>query len=194
MLTVLVVYLVLCYSAAFRFHPKEIYDVYSLNFKSYHVHAIGLFLSMFPVFTLSANFPLIAITLRENLKTLFAKQRTAPHSEAIRSEHSPSRGVRGFLQQHVYAGMAITPPIIIALCTENVSMLVGFTGAYAGLGIQWIIPAILVQKLRTRLTEVGLKPSDSMHQSPFASPAWVKLTLGMALVALVVVTATHIFG
>ncbi len=36
-----------------------------------YLAAIHYFLSLFPVFTLSTNFPIIAITLRNNLKSLF---------------------------------------------------------------------------------------------------------------------------
>lgn len=36
----------------------------------------------------------------------------------------------------MYALVALLPPLVVAFFTEDVSMLVGFTGAYAGLGIQ----------------------------------------------------------
>lgn len=49
---VLGVYLMLCTTASFRFKPSEIQDVYTLNFKSFDVRLIAMFLGLFPVFTL----------------------------------------------------------------------------------------------------------------------------------------------
>lgn len=79
----------------------------------------------------SANFPVISITLRENLKTLskFLKPSKTSKLNGKKVKHDSS----------LYALAAIVPPILIALITEDVSMLVGFTGAYAGLGIQVFI-------------------------------------------------------
>ncbi|ETL37340.1 hypothetical protein, variant 1 [Phytophthora nicotianae CJ01A1] len=131
-MAVLSVYFVLCASATFRFQPEDIEDVYTLNFKNYPVQAFGYFLSLFPVFTLSASFPLICITLRENIRYLASSMNeSAPLGDA-----TPSRGLYGFLETNMYALVALLPPLVVAFFTEDVSMLVGFTGAYAGLGIQ----------------------------------------------------------
>ncbi len=83
----------------------------------------------------SANFPIICITLRENLRTLLHKFGPETHSEASSNENTES-AFGSFVSRHSYALLAIVPPFIIAFFTEDVSMLVGFTGAYAGLGIQ----------------------------------------------------------
>ena len=48
---------------------SQIQDVYTLNFS--HPTFLKYTLQLFPVLTLSANFPTIAITLRENLTILF---------------------------------------------------------------------------------------------------------------------------
>ena len=96
--------------------------------------------------------------------------------------------------RHRYALLAIAPPIAIALCTENVSMLVGFTGSYAGLGIQWFIPAVLVKRLRERLNKLGYTDGQNLHRSPFYGPFWLNFTLAFATIALTVVTATHLFN
>ncbi|KAH9365820.1 hypothetical protein HPB48_013356 [Haemaphysalis longicornis] len=39
-----------------------------------HIPVLQYFLSLFPVFTLSTNFPIIAITLRNNLRSLFLRE------------------------------------------------------------------------------------------------------------------------
>ncbi|KAL3202355.1 hypothetical protein MRX96_042520 [Rhipicephalus microplus] len=42
--------------------------------------------------------------------------------------------------------LALLPPIAVALATESVEFLVGFTGSYAGAFIQYIIPVALVHQ------------------------------------------------
>ena len=71
---ILMFYLLLAFTGIFAF--EEINDLYTLNFQPkpgepWYLAIIHYFLSLFPVFTLSTNFPIIAITLRNNLKTLF---------------------------------------------------------------------------------------------------------------------------
>jgi hypothetical protein len=53
-----------------QFYPCEILSVYSNSFVSYPIKWIGIFLAVFPVFTLSTNYPLISITLRNNIAQL----------------------------------------------------------------------------------------------------------------------------
>lgn len=201
---VLSVYFVLCSSATFRFQPEAVEDVYTLNFKDYPVKAFGYFLSLFPVFTLSASFPLICITLRENIRHLASSMNESlPSSDA-----TPSRGVVGFLETNMYALVALLPPLVVAFFTEDVSMLVGFTGAYAGLGIQWVVPTFLVFCLRRRLSaewkqmhpmEVAVtrpgspaaRGNKNHFASPFAHQAWLYLVMAFSLVSVVVITITH---
>ncbi|CAL4234750.1 unnamed protein product, partial [Meganyctiphanes norvegica] len=76
-----------------------------------------MFLLLFPVFTLSTNFPIIAITLRNNLKGLFLRE---------------TRRYSFFTSRCLFPLLAIIPPTIIAIITSNVEFLVGITGAYAG--------------------------------------------------------------
>ena len=76
-LTVALFYYALVYSAILRFQSKiltdESYDVYTLVWADYPVRFIAVFVQLFPVFVLSTNFPIIAITLRNNLITLGSK-------------------------------------------------------------------------------------------------------------------------
>jgi len=69
----------------------------------------------------SANFPVICITLRENLRTLFSESSCNFNEESSRK---------------VFAFAAVLPPLIIAFFTQNVALLVGITGAYGGLAIE----------------------------------------------------------
>ena len=71
---ILVFYFLLAFTGVFAF--EELNDLYTLNFQPtpgepWYKLAVHYFLSLFPVFTLSTNFPIIAITLRNNLKALF---------------------------------------------------------------------------------------------------------------------------
>ncbi|KAJ0399125.1 hypothetical protein P43SY_007531 [Pythium insidiosum] len=184
---VLGVYLLLCVSATFRFLPGEIDDVYTLNFKRYPVRFVAYFLSLFPVCTLSANFPLICITLRENLRTL---AHNIGSTDVEARERAPtSGGLSGFFARHIYALVAIVPPLVVALFTEDVSMLVGFTGAYAGLGIQWVVPTALVWCLRRRLATAGAGANP--FASPFAHAAWLYMAFALSAAAVVLITLTH---
>lgn len=218
-------------------------DVYTLNFKNYPIRAVAYFLSLFPVCTLrfvictrlavphqfasnscsklvppshkrSANFPVITITLRENLRTL-AHSLTGSGDAAEADTHGADGlevgGCLAFASCHMYALVAIVPPLVVAFFTEDVSMLVGFTGAYAGLGIQWIVPTCLVYCLRRRLdseraratamangSNGGMKSAFSKqkdNRNPFASPfahvAWIYVILTCALASTVIITISH---
>lgn len=68
---VLAVYLTLAVTAVFAFPTPA--DLYTLNFIPHpgdhlEMEFIEYFLILFPVFTLSASFPIVAITLRNNLQ------------------------------------------------------------------------------------------------------------------------------
>ncbi len=60
------------------------------------MHTVSRALEFFPVFVLSANFPIIAITLRNNLKTLF-----------------PIRSLSEEKLQIFYASMTVMPPVTV---------------------------------------------------------------------------------
>lgn len=83
----------------------------------------------------SANFPLIAITLRENLMSLF-QERTLGTSTAVEGDCGVDAPSRASGKRYYYGLAALIPPVLIAFFTEDVALLVGITGAYAGLGIQ----------------------------------------------------------
>src|SRR3989338_5557718 len=78
-------YNILDYSAIFAFSQQTNYNctpqakswacaiqgLYPLNFSNYPVRWLGTFVALYPVFTVSGNYILIAITLRNNLMQLF---------------------------------------------------------------------------------------------------------------------------
>ena len=93
----------------------------------------------------------------------------------------------------MYSFLAIGPPIFTAFCTENVALLVGLTGAYAGLGIQWIIPSTLVFCLRRELETIITKDQNPFR-SPFSHRYWITFILSCAYAMIFLVTMSHIFA
>jgi len=148
-LLILLFYLLLALSGVFAFAHLE--DLYTLNFvpdPCDHAgpltfkYCLQLFLLLFPVCTLSTNFPIIAITLRNNLTSLFLR---------------PNRRYSVFPRRLLFPLLAVLPPSLVALATSDVEFLVGVTGAYAGSVIQYVVPAALVHTARRRtLQRIGM--------------------------------------
>jgi hypothetical protein len=175
-------YLSLAMSGVFAF--SDIKDLYTLNFVpndsdnvSIFLKVTEYFLALFPVFTLSASFPIIAITLKNNLQYLFM---SATHLETY------NFCVRRFL----FPVLAIIPPIFITFFTESVLNLVGFTGGYAGTGIQYIIPAFLVFYGRKTCHALLGHGIVNAYQSPFKSNWWLVL-VGAWTVGCLVFVSIH---
>lgn len=149
--------------------PCKIQDLYTLNFKSFHIRIVASVLVLYPVFTITSNYPLIAITFRNNilalLKKSLASSRTAsPNSNTWRT---------WLLNPKVISAAASIPPIGIALCTTDLGRLVSLTGAIGGSAIQYLIPACLVFASRRYWRSQYSFDSGSSSlpdKNPFASP------------------------
>lgn len=173
-------YLCMALTGTFAFANLE--DVYTLNFVPSADNASALlkfveyFLSLFPVFTLSASFPIIAITLRNNLQTLFLD------TGRLESYHFVLRSV-------LFPLLTIVPPALVTYYTDNVKSLVSFTGSYAGTGIQYIIPIALVYSARRTCGQLLGQGIVNEYRSPFRHWAWLGAVLvwGVACVVLVTV-------
>ena len=85
--------------------------------------------------------------------------------------------------------LALLPPVAVAIGTNQVEVLVGITGSYAGAGIQYVIPAALVYLARKDFVAIG---GGYQHRSPFSHKGWVFLTFTWTFVAIVFVTVNHI--
>lgn len=173
---VMVFYALLSFTAIFAFSETELDDLYTLNFWGNSGAFVGYFLALFPVFTLSTNFPIISITLRDNLKNLFYRE---------------GRPYPWVVDRIVFPLATITLPIIVAFITQNLEILVGVTGSYAGAGVQYIIPACLAYYGRKHLKEVT-GYYDNKHRSPFGRRLWIMFVIGWAVVCIAFVTANHI--
>lgn len=177
---ILLFYFLLAFTGIFAF--EEINDLYTLNFQPdpeepWYMKVIHYFLSLFPVFTLSTNFPIIAITLRNNLQTLFLTE---------------GRMYSCCTRRVIFPLMALVPPLCLALVTNSLEFLVGITGSYAGAGIQYVVPALLAytsRKATAKAIGVGV---TNHHRSWFKSTFWVVLVNFWAIGCIVLVTWNHI--
>ncbi|KAI0231299.1 hypothetical protein LSAT2_018338 [Lamellibrachia satsuma] len=117
---ILVFYLLLSLTGVFTFASMK--DLYTLNFEPNPCYAsidpvnsvefISYFLILFPVFALSSNFPIIGITLRENLKMLCLQDgRTYPW----------------IVDRILFPVVTLLPPITVAMVTNNVEILCNYT-------------------------------------------------------------------
>lgn len=155
-------------------------DVYTLNF--FHDNQTGnvfynfidYFLALFPVFTLTSSYIIIAITLTNNIKVLLKiiasylnlNQRQLNDNlnsendllldntsfNEITSQQSHLNNFLNFEQSNEKKifNKIILPTIVIAFPTllsffiDNVLLLASITGSYPGVSVQFIIPSILV--------------------------------------------------
>ncbi|XP_046584785.1 LOW QUALITY PROTEIN: transmembrane protein 104-like [Haliotis rubra] len=176
---ILAFYALLSFTGIYTF--KSIKDLYTLNFlpdecgnnSVTSVQFFQYFLALFPVFTLSTNFPIIAITLRNNLQTLFLKP-DKDYSKCVRN---------------LFPFLAVIPPTIVAMVTNEVEILVGITGSYAGAGIQYVVPALLVYFARK---DPIVKEHQNYHRSPFSHVGWIILILAWSVVCVGFVTVNHV--
>ncbi|XP_067005203.2 transmembrane protein 104 homolog isoform X2 [Anabrus simplex] len=177
-------YLLLAMTGAFAFQHLD--DLYTLDFGPREMdfadtgivmRGVEYFLALFPVFTLSTSFPIIAITLRNNLKSLFLTE---------------GRRYRWCIRKVLFPLLAVIPPVLVALATENLEILVGITGSYAGAGIQYLIPAFLVVYARKRTLEVIGMGVKNDFASPFSGKGWVVFVVIWAITCIVLVSVNFV--
>lgn len=172
-------YLFLALTGIFAFN--ELKDLYTLNFiptsdqQSIVLKGIEYFLALYPVLTLTTSFPIIAITLRNNLQTLFVNKHQF-HSQNY------------FVRQMAFPLMAIIPPFLVTFNTENVQSLVSFTGCYAGACIQYLIPIALVYYSRKTCKNILGEGIVNDFRSCFQSNGWLILILSWTCISLIFVT------
>lgn len=83
MFSIFVVYSVLVSTALFAFgHELHDASLYTFSFNDFAWMPVAIFLELFPVFTLSSNYPLITITLRNSIRPkpepISPKKKTPP--------------------------------------------------------------------------------------------------------------------
>lgn len=169
-------YSLLVITAVFAFNTNDLKDLYTLSFVD-APEVLKYFLELFPVFTLTTNFPIIGITLRENLKALFLKE---------------SRPYGLFVRRFLFPLVTVVPPIIIAFATHDVKLLVSNTGAYAGAIIQYVIPVVLVFYGR-RCVMAKLGHYHNRKRSPFRNIGWIYVILFWYVACFIFVTVNKFY-
>ncbi|XP_058531602.1 transmembrane protein 104 isoform X1 [Ochotona princeps] len=179
---ILAFYGLLSFTAIFCFRGDSLLDMYTLNFARCDVVSLAaarFFLGLFPVFTISTNFPIIAVTLRNNWKALF---------------HREGGTYPWVVDRVVFPTITLVPPVLVAFCTHDLESLVGITGAYAGTGIQYVIPAFLVYHCRKDAQLAFGHGTPNKHRSPFRHTFWVGFVLFWAFSCFFFVTANIVLS
>ncbi|CAJ0935607.1 unnamed protein product, partial [Mesorhabditis belari] len=202
---VLLFYFTLSVTGAFAF--KHVEDVYTLNFfhddnNSALYFLIDHFLVLFPIFTLTTNYPIVGITLINNIKVLKDMIMPVPEGNLTEEEtlletsddertiqRPHSRSIRKVDPRDlIIPAVVIALPTCISLFTDNVLLLASITGSYPGVGVQFIIPCLLVLAARSYSKTVLNFPVPKKHQSPFTHPAWIYAIFGWAFFSILMVT------
>jgi len=207
-LIILTAYSLLCVTAVLCFDNNLLEDMYTLNFINdsqlgENYKHLKYFFGLFPVLTLGTSFPIIAVTLCNNLRSLFdlifPHQRNSNNNTyrmvSIDSDNHrrTDKCIKFFTVSFNSIGvplLTIIPPTIIAFSSSNLEKLVALTGSYAGAGIQYLIPAFLVIASRRYVADkFGVNWSlRNRHKSPFYRFSYICLTLVWCLICIVFVT------
>ena len=179
-LLILAFYALLSFTGIFAF--DSICDLYTLNFLpntaecNYEKVPITdnlvfqYFLALFPAFTLTTSYPVLGITLRNNIKTLaYAIKPNIPY----------------LVDRLIFPLLVILPPLAISLFFQDISLLVGITGSYGGVVIQYMVPAALVLCTRRATRAVYGNIKRNHHRSPFAHTATVIVILVWSVICMI---------
>jgi hypothetical protein len=124
-----------------------------------------------------ALYPLLAITLRNNLASLLGDTPT------FASMNPKTRN-------YIFTFTASLPMIGVAYAKPDIQLVTSVTGAYFGLAIMFFVPTFLVLAVRKKLEEEGL--GQNPHSSEFQSKGWAYFVLIWG--ALCGLATTVLFG
>ncbi|XP_045497159.1 transmembrane protein 104 homolog [Colias croceus] len=177
-LLISIFYLLLAFTGAFAF--AQLNDLYTLNFvptdnENIFLEIVEYFLALFPVFTLSTSFPIIAITLRNNLQSMFL-------------DTSRLETYNFILRKMLFPVVAVVPPLLLTYFLEDISILIKFTGSYAGTGIQYLIPTFLVLSARRHCSNLLGLGVVNKYKSPFSNVAWAVFVLLWSFMCIILVS------
>lgn len=142
------------------------------------------------MFTLSASYPIIAITLRNNLEALFMG--TTQMAQHGHPDPAYSSFGQFLLRRCTFPLLAIFPTIIVTFFTDSLASLVSFTGSYAGTGIQYIIPVALVWQARKTCRAILGQGIINDYRSPFQSVIWLIFVIVWSVTSMVFVTVNFL--
>ena len=190
---ILAFYLLLAFTGSFLFSYNDLLDVYTLNFFEEYfpflpigervLSVLGYYLALFPVFTLSTNFPIISITLRENLKAL---------AHIIVKRWIGDKKFPWVVDHLLFPTLAVIPPLGIAFATTNVEVLVSITGSFPGIGVQYVIPATLAFAGKYIISRKLKLEYKNKYKSPFSYLAFLIIVLVWTGVSVAFIIADDI--
>ncbi|CAH3996822.1 unnamed protein product [Pieris brassicae] len=169
-------YLLLAFTGAFAF--ANLNDLYTLNFvptdnENVFLEIVEYFLALFPVFTLSTSFPIIAITLRNNLQSLFL-------------DTSRLESYNFVVRKLIFPIVAVVPPLLVTYYfPEDISGLIELSGPYAGIWIQYLIPTFLVRSARRHCANLLGLGVVNKYKSPFSNISWTVFVLLWSFICLI---------
>lgn len=190
---ILTFYLLLTYTGAFWLDYQSLNSLYTLNFFRQFLPGdraadtvlavLGYYLALFPVFTLSTNFPIISITLRENLKAL---------ARVLLKRWVGERPFHWVIDRLFFPILAIALPIAIAFGTQNVQLLVSITGSFPGIGVQYVIPVTLAFCGKYLVSKKLNFRYENKYKSPFSFIPFLVFVLLWTLLSVALITADDI--
>lgn len=98
------------------------------------------------------------------------------------------------IERLVIPTVVVIIPLIIAMTTDNVEFLVAFTGSYAGVGVQYVMPALLMLAVRKRVPKWLNREIPSEFYGPFRHMFWICLMFVWAGATVIIVTLNHIYS
>ncbi|KAI1725625.1 transmembrane amino acid transporter protein domain-containing protein [Ditylenchus destructor] len=244
-LIIFLFYCALSITGSFAFPVVQ--DVYTLNFlhddqTGFFYLILDYFLALFPVFTLTSSYIIVAITLSNNIRVLIGMIRPKvtntvtshvnTENEALLSnstsedeiiahdlsnrilpalrsptgsmEEPPSpvnnvaperifsptlaQRLSGFGKELPLPTLVILLPTMLSFYTDNVLLLASITGSYPGVGVQFLIPAILTVGARAYQAKQLRLSIPEENASPFRHWLWPYAIIGWAAFALVMVS------
>lgn len=190
---ILTFYLMLAYTGAFWLNYDSLEDLYTLNFFRQFLPSdmaaekvlsiLGYYLALFPVFTLSTNFPIISITLRENLKAL---------SRVLLKRWIGDQPFPWVVDRLLFPVLALILPIAIAFGTQNVELLVSITGSFPGIGVQYVIPVTLAFCGKSIIMKRLNIKYENKYKSPFSHILFLVFVLLWTVLSVLLIIADDI--
>jgi len=151
-------------------HPCSIQHLFNMNFASLDEIWAAKFIVLYPVLVVSV-FPLVAITLRNNLKTLLGVVPTLEVGKSID------------MGNLLFTILTVGPPFFVAFFTRDVQIVMKYIGGYFGFMLMFLVPSLLVLYGRRQLSASDLAPPHLT--SPFRAASFVYFTLAVFLFAIV---------
>ena len=169
------------------FALSDLQMMYSLNFVpprcTYpipHITDIKFFqyfIALYPVFTIGSNAPVSAIIFRNNMKI------------CVRGD----KPMHWIIERLVFPTIVLTAPFIVAMCTNNIQVVVGLTGGFLGVVMQYVLPACFVLCGRDVVAkEVG--DIRNPLRNPWGSPVFCYVTLAWSCLCEIFTACSYIEG